>query len=82
MKDITRSCVNISSKGQEKVQGVFTRKLRRTTDMKQADQVHRNMGRRTRLKVQGDEQVGEKSKQLKQIMGGNPGRMLALALSR
>lgn len=50
--------------------------------MKQADQVHRNMGRRTRVKVQGDEQVGEKSKQLKQIMGGNPGRMLALALSR
>lgn len=46
MKDITRNYVNISSKGQEKVQGVFTRKLKRTTAMKQDGHGHRNTGRR------------------------------------
>lgn len=70
MKDITRNYVNISSKGQEKVQGIFTSKPKRTTAMKQDDHGHRNIGRRTRVKDQSDEQVGEKTKQ------NNPAQMI------
>lgn len=67
MKDLTRSYVNISPKGQKKVHGVFTRTPKRTTGMRQADHGHRNTGGRTRAEDQGDEQVGKKSKQLKRI---------------
>lgn len=44
MKAITRSYVNISSKGQEKVQGVFTGKPKRTSGVRQAEYGHRNTG--------------------------------------
>lgn len=50
--------------------------------MKQVQHGHINFSKRTRVKDEGDEQVREISKQLKQITRGNPGQMLALALSR
>lgn len=44
-KDLTRSYVNISPKGQKKVHGVFTRIPQRTTGMRQADHGHRDTGK-------------------------------------
>lgn len=59
MKDITRSSVNISSKDQEKFK-VFSQGNQRDNWYEGADRGQRNLGRRTRVKDQGDEQVGEK----------------------
>lgn len=81
MKDTTRSSVNISSKDQEKLK-MFSQGNQRDNWYEGADRGQRNLGRRTRVKDQGDEQVGEKKQTAQQILWGDPGRMLALALSR
>lgn len=60
MKDLTRSYVNISPKGQKKVHGVFTRIPKRTTGVRQAAHGPRNTGGELERKIQGDEQVGNK----------------------
>lgn len=44
MKDLTRSYVNISPKGQKKVHGVFTRIPKKTTGMRQAAMVLEILG--------------------------------------
>lgn len=81
MKDITRSSVNISSKDQEKFK-VFSQGNQRDNWYEGTDRGQRNVGRRTRVRDQGDERVGEKKQTAQQILWGDPGRMLALALSR
>lgn len=50
-KDI-RSYVNISTKGQEKVQRVFRKNPKRTISLKQVQHGHTNLSKITRVKAQ------------------------------
>lgn len=65
MKDLIRSYVNISPKGQKKVPGVFTRIPKRTTGRRRADHGHRNTGGELEPKIKAMSKWEIKSKQLK-----------------
>lgn len=82
-KDITRSHLNTSTKGQEKVRDVCTWKSKEDNQNETVQHGHTNLDKGTRVEAQAGEQVGEEKKTwFKQIIWGNPVQMLALALSR